>query len=421
MPFKHKLDKLLYFAFIFFSLFGPKMGYIDTSIVAQITAIFLLKNNIRVLIPRIYVVSVLLIILYVIYVQLVYILCSSSDTYVLLRTYRALISFVLIGLVIINVPECTLTTLRYVYASLLIHACILISQIFIPGTKYFWALIYNYYKPMLSLRAFGLTGGYDGAGILCISGLLLSIVIYLNSSNEKFHYLSMLVFYVASIFTGRTGMLISSSIIIVFSIKFIITPGIMNRILHFLLITIIIFSWFIYVYPIIYSTSIASILPYSIPTNERYYSIFNAFGISYYGSSINSLTSSMWLFPEDLILLFFGASFDPDFSDIGFVKLIYISGILGALLLCNFYFGLFRNVYNMRKALISYSNFDLHSYNIISILAFYFYSLYFVMIMYNFKSFYFLSRGFTELIYIIYFTTISYFTSRKRSRLSHSI
>ena len=189
------------YIYIFFILFGPKVGsYIDTSILANLCVFFLFTKK------RAYRFSIdsrvtqllqglVILIVYSVFISLIN---SHIDIVFYGRMVRTICS--ICGLwVFIKESGCSKARLEEVLTNILIiHALfIIISAVFYTDMqeKLRWFTAYD--KHVRQYRSTGLMAGFDMAGLLCNIGILLVLI------NEKFNIVKYMIFSLAVMFTSR--------------------------------------------------------------------------------------------------------------------------------------------------------------------------------------------------------------------------
>jgi hypothetical protein len=308
---------------------------------------------------------------------LVYIFTDGSDIYPMARTLRAFISTVIGSALIFTL----IRRFNYSEKELLLCICLVLSinaaavflQILVPETQQLFSRIWGFDKKFLSFRAFGLTAGYDTAGYLNVIGLVTAVLLKIKTSNSKYNYL-MVVFFLSTLLTSRSSvalLLFTSITILLYSIyKF----NLKKRYLFVPFILIFIVVRYL-VIPIFMSTlgggsNLNNTLLLEIATN-------------YSSSDIEETYSALWYFPEGLNLLI-GVGQNIA-SDVGYVILIWMSGLVMLFLALFFYVIPILYVYFQRRSII-------HSY-VYLLLTF----VTFVILIGNLKNLYFFTRSYHEL------------------------
>lgn len=391
--------KILVYVISFFLIFGPKFGPIDTSSLASISLLVLcsLKKEIKV---NSFLVSFSLILSFlIIYSVFLVIIFKTNDNYVYLRNIRALINTVSIGLFFYNFKVDTKFSYNLLINLLSINSLVIIIQIVFVNIQYTLAPIYNFDKKFVALRAFGLTAGFDSAGYLCILGLvfILSKILHM----KKIDYRDILFFYlfsVAGCFTGRSVMFIMILCVISLNIYLIFNKK--SKLRFFALTNFIVGGILVYkfILPIIITT-----LPFLKDQNLITLSLTETEDFKYsYSSGTGELLTEMWFLPKHTLSAFFGTGIDPYDSDVGYIKIIFMIGFLGLMIIFFYYISMLYKTFIL-KSKDSYTKILL-----LSLKA----SILFLFI-FNLKTLYFFSRSFHEIINIAFFSVLSSVLSEK--------
>ena len=328
---------------------------------------------------------------------------GTEDTQPVLRHFRALISTILLGLVFYNLSiNNILSSIRLVnilIAVLLINAIIIIMSIPIPEIKSYLAELYGFNKKFVELRSFGLTAGYDTAGYLCIIGAILSAFkVYYKAS--LWNSLIIIVFIVATFFTSRSSMILAVFLTIGICAVFILKGRGILKIISVGYIIAGIYISIYYVLPLVLSTFAWGTLQVS---NNDYTSNFAATNLSLW-------YETMWILPDNPVSVLFGAGEVVKTSDLGYVSLIFMIGVVGLAWVISIYMYIFFIARALhRSEQYEYLKTDVGR----NILLWSLMSIILLMYVINFKNLYFLTRGYHELIIILFFFVLG--LSRKVS------
>lgn len=118
---------------------------------------------------------------------------------------------------------------------------------------------------------------------------------------------------------------------------------------------------------------------------------------SYGASSSDILFDDMLFLPENKFSTFFGLAKDPLNSDIGYVKIIFMEGIIGLSLILYTYYYIFKKI----KRHMRYIDFDKN--NDFKILYYFFCTLIVLLLIYNCKLLLLYGRGFHDFFIIVAF------------------
>jgi len=389
-----------FYLMITLALFGPKIGWMDTSVLAGFIGIFGVPSFIKTGSLRIsksilwFFVLMVIILFYSLYICLI----SNSNFYSFFRSARATISLALLGVVIYNYRLKLSNMIDLILIVLLLNAIAIFSQIFFPETKLYFAELYQFNKHFVSLRSFGLTAGYDTAGFFCIMGFILSALLALDKRKKLKYILFCAIFCFATFFTSRSSMILISIFAFVFYIWFLLKGNYTLRIFSIIMLCFFAIIFYYYVFPLLKTTII-------------FFNFIRSTGIKppdlyVHSFAITNLTewrTSFFILPHNFSELFFGTGIDPA-SDIGYVKLLFMVGIIGTCLILTFYFLLLLSLYFNLK---NHSLFGLFNRDglILTNALFIIIPMQFI---FNIKNLYFLTRGYFELIIILFILWLVY-------------
>lgn len=386
------------FTLVFISVFGPKFGLIDTAVLGYCFIGFIFLSTIkRIKYPKEYVVLCMLALLLLVYSIIVALFTNSYDLYPVLRNFRAFIALAILGLTFYNIRMPILKVVNITTMVLLIHSVSILIQMKFPVLKTYLVPIVDYDKELLPLRAFGLVGDYDGSGFLCVIGAILSLVLFRCTGFVKYIVFSF-IFFFSIIFVSRMNMALMS-IVMIYSIRSWFTKRKINLITRFVISSLLIVSGYVFinlVYPILYYT-IPIINQYFISTNIK----TQNYSISYGSGSQTYLLDTMWKIPESILGFIFGTGALPVGSDIGYVKTLFMVGIVGSLMLILFYSYIFNAI---KKKLKLINKYRLNIYNhYIQNISKGFIVIISLIFLVNIKALFLFSRTFHELIIILFF------------------
>ena len=106
----------------------------------------------------------------------------------------------------------------------------------------------------------------------------------------------------------------------------------------------------------------------------------------------------MFIIPDDTLSLFLGDGSNPFYVDIGYIKIIFMHGLVGLILIISFYFGLYSTVRLTDR--VVFNNLFLW--------------IIFLTFMFNFKNLFLFSRGIFEITIMFYFTILNYKNENKK-------
>lgn len=387
------------FLLVFFAIFGFKVGgFIDLSTIAGLFAIvwlLLSVEKIYVSIEYVFVVSLTAGIL--VYSIVVLLLNGGDDIQIVLRGGRALLATVFFGAVFYNIALTNIVNINelsdIILLVLLAGALVIFLQILFPELKSYLGNLYDFNKNFVTLRAFGLTTGYDTAGYLCVYGGVLSAArAFFNVG--RFNIIAFTIFQGAVFFTSRSSMALmmffsfglffvfilrGSLSLKIFVVGYLVVGGVVlyKYVLPLFLATFLIFEGF------------QSFSPDNTVNHAENFST----------TSIESWQRNMWVLPDRLGSLVFGNGLDESKSDLGYVKLIFMLGLLGLLSIISCYLYVLYISNRLRRYIYNYP-LILNAYKPLAILLLVMIILQFLI---NVKNMYFFTRGYHELIIIVFF------------------
>lgn len=389
--------RILFTLVVFFSLFGPKFGVIDVSVLVGLFAVTLLTSKRNIKFPHVGIVLVFLVGVTVAYSAAVFIFARSPNEYVVLRGLRALCNTMFLGAFIYNFPLPTARKINTVITVLLINALAVVLQALVPETQTLFAQLYGFDKSIRGLRGFGLTAGYDTAGFLCVMGVVLTSLVTMHSKRAK-NLLKVCVFAIAAIFTSRSTMAVLSVTLVTFGGIFIMKYKGYRRLNGIVYITAVGIASLLYFIPLFTSSfAVGEVGPGNLNSS---YADFFAY------TDLAAWAGHSWTLPNTAWDMFFGSTTAPN-SDVGFVRVIYMIGIVGLLLIASVY-GLMW-VVSLKMLAVSkqgmYRNGiqDLSSHRTLTLAVLLLVPL---QVVFNIKNLYFLTRSFYELLVILFFTEL---------------
>jgi hypothetical protein len=374
-----KGEIFLFYFVLTILLFGPIFGLIDTSFFGSIIGLSLLMvakkdfsfSFIKCIIPHYFIVLLLLL-----YSLLIYLLYQESSFYII-KFFKSSIIAITIPLFIYNYPLNYLYKLKILRNVLILNALVIFIQILLPTSQPLFASIYLFNKRFSSIRSFGLTTGFDSAGFYSIIGMLISFHL-LQKNKRKVDIFLILLFITSVLLTSRTSMIIGIALFTLYQFKIIL--GAEKRIKIPFIITLIPQSFiFVLIFKIVYTTIILKDVSYVFNIN-----LSQQFALT----SLDDIANSHFFLPEKPIDTIFGMGMNPK-ADNGYVKTIFFIGVLGL--------GLFATTYLYLPFYLLSRN-DKKNNNITKL----FLLIILLQFVFNFKNLYFFSRGFYDIVLILF-------------------
>ncbi len=385
---------LLFFTFFFSSvIFGPKiLSLFDLQLVVSFLAFFFLLNEnqfkiYKRLVP-------LFFILFSIFVFSIFttIFNGSSDFYFLNRSFRSLLSFIFVTTFLYQTVISGLLSFeifkKALIFSLTLNSLSILIQAFYPTSQSFFANITLYDKSFYPFKGFGLTAGFDTAGLISSFTAIISFFFYFNK-REIFYIFLFSINFFATFFTSRTPMIF---LFVVFFILVFQLPKFGIKLSHILIfVFFIIISGLLILVPLLSQTlnleffsNYSDLLIYFTFLSPVYFASF-----AKYQDPLATI-SEEFVFPKG-VNLFLGTA-GPSLGDPGYVHAFWLGGYVYFFLIFLFYYFIF--LYFIRYKILlknSYVNkeFSLLLYLLLS-----------MMFLFNFKHFFFFTRGFHDILTI---------------------
>jgi len=399
--------EIYFFFIVFFALFGPKFGYIDTSVIAGFLGLPVILLYKKTPIPKQWFSLWVIIAITFCYSIIINYTSNFLCNYLVLRQARVLVAATLLPIVIYLFPLRPKDKLIIVISVLFLNSVTILTQILFPQLQLYMAPIYQFNKSIRHIRAFGLTAGYDSAGYLSVMGFILaSLSIIFCKKKIKYFFIS-LIFAFSVFFTSRTSMALAIVFISFFSFFFIFFKRKKLRFMGILFIFISVF-FIIYFFGIVYDTfdiSLTKSFIFMPKTNMEYTSSFAR-------TNLNEWRSHTIVFPDNEYLLLFGAGINPP-SDMGYVKIIYMIGLFGLFLVIIGHLYILISAHNIFKREIKLVKLSKPPYIYLFENGFnitYWSLMIFVplQLIINLKNLYFYTRGYYELLIILFFILYSF-------------
>lgn len=274
---------------------------------------------------------------------------NSSDYFETLRFLRATTTYCAIGMFIYRWNVGAVETRKMLEKILFIHAICIIAGVVYPEFKQMTQFISGFEKAFSSIRSTGLTSSYEGAGFLCIVGLLLNIPHIMLRKKKMMNYRSF-IYVVAIMFTSRTSITVLALVIIIiflYSIKLGGIKGILN-IIKYVFPILCISALFI-----IITTNFGSSLRDSVynkyPMLRNTYEIVNS-SYTDYGVHTSVIERNISIDENlGLLNLTFGSGYRVADKDPGYIKTLYSIGFIGILMQITIYITSIKNLAKVSK------------------------------------------------------------------------
>ena len=336
---------------IFILIFGPKFGFFDTRLLLLPLLVFFDFQSNKIIVP------ILFLILYFFLKEIL--LYQSIDLTESLRLFKLLYVLLLIT-VFSKFFDYTLKDLAVI---LIVHVFFVIIMNEFQFIRDLFHDIYGFSKSDKQFRSSGLTLGYDISGFIAI----ISFIIWRNIKIRSLYRYIILISIITSVFlTSRVSLLVLFILLLYYSRNIIINNKLISGVLF--LFVLLLFKDFIFD---IYS-QLTVLLGFVSSDLESYggYAIY----------SLESLFDQIFTWPTNLEDWVFG--YKDEKVDSGYSMIIMKYGLVGFLIILNFY----RKLSKMVKI----------NKNI-------FLTIILLMFVLNIKNEYFLTRGITEILFLLAF------------------
>jgi hypothetical protein len=401
------MKSFIIYLVLFLSFFGPKIGVVDFMVVGGLLGLLIVYKS-KLEMPKELLVLLSILVVYTAYSTFVFLLTYSTDDYILKRCYRILVTTTLLGLIFSNTRFPTGRLINIIIILLLINAGTVIVQIFVPASKKYFVDLYEITKDN-PLRASGLSSGYEGAGLLNVMGSILAgLVLYYDSSKARY-FVALMVFTVGALFTARTTMVLSILIAFLVSCTVIYKGKGFGRLVASCGFGFVAVVFLIFVYPLLVSTiNQFENLP-EAPAVIASTVLGDEIGESYTSATVGEL-QSMWNVTMETTNFFFGYGSSPSHIDVGYIKVVYMTGLTGLFMVLSAY------IYILWKLKRVYPKSDhgcdphggkSEKIGILSLAM-----MIVIVFILDLKNLYFFSRSISELIIVMFFSLLNEFKGK---------
>lgn len=371
---KHKQFSILHCIVVYFLVFFNAFSLpLSVSIGGNLIAIFISLFNTRRTCNKIVKHSIFKNLAFLIFYT--FIVCIANDnfsTYTLGKPLRLLFFCLMFNWVSRRVSLYSYKELiTGVVCAFLTHLACVYLQFFIPATKLiFYSFLRTEDRIDITedpLRAFGLDASFDGSGLdLCVLLTILWLV-FRRTNNMNIFFLSFFTL-VGCFMVGRTAMVLGMILFVLMILSLVKS----HKIYFFLTIIIsIIGVCYIYDIAMVYINS-------------------NDVSQSYSMYTVQWLTSDRMLFlPNSIFGTLLGTGLSPKDSDIGYIKIIHMIGIIGLFFVMKFYMNMILQVKKFSKY-----NRDITLFMMIFA---------FLLMAYNYKLLLLYSRGINDVFILFVF------------------
>lgn len=381
------------YIYLFFLLYGPKLfGYIDTSIIANIIALyFLTKFNLKLnSFVNILALWIVFIILCYMGVAVYY---ESFDFVFVGRLIRSLCTVLcLYGFCLHFNNYCLEKRIDWIVNVIMVHAIIVIisATIFVDLQEYLRPLN-DFGIRARKFRSTGLMAGYDISGLICNIGVALVLI------KKDFNIIKFFVFICATLLTSRFSII---SLFFILSTYIILMKWNIS-IFKFIIIALpLILAGFIGVVMLALTTS--NILSESLLSSKSFSSDFlYTLKWTYAQTDLNQTYEKYYVFPDTFLTLLFGLGHYGG-TDPGYFRVINCVGVVGLTSIILWHVFLIYNFFSSRSSNIIISKLQ-------KFIGIVFVS---VLLFLNLKNSYFFTGTFFEIMLYVMFNYM--FESNKK-------
>lgn len=258
---------------------------------------------------------------------------QAAELFVVLRYARLAFSVAALALLVGVMPGGERLIVRTITFGLRLHAGAIYLQMLVPEIRGPMAKLLGLEadRAFYPWRAFGLSGSYDAAGFLIAVGMLFALNGMLRDRRPRF-LVESLLFWGAGVLTGRTFWIVGTFLL---AVTILITAFRGHGFSRFLIIgaAMGVGTWLaIRVGPIL----LLSLFPESFGGSVEVQLAMKAAG--YYSGTADVLRSSI-RYPSGASF-FLGAASNAAWTDFGYLKIIFMNGIVGLGLLFGLHFWL---------------------------------------------------------------------------------
>ena len=327
------------FLFTLSFLFGPKIAFVDLSILMPISILLLLgKTSLALKYSKKILLAAGLIALLLVYQAIIQVLYQVNELEPLLRLIRAALVCVVAAMVVGESSFSSKQLINALFYSLLFHAILIDIAAMIDPLNELLSIVSgnDRWKP---LRSSGLLAGFDIAGLLCIIGaLMLALKIFDCKSNLAL-YFYFFIFALAGFFTSRVSIALFSILIVLATFIKLFKSNLNVYLKYFIFSAIFTFFSYItyyYLLPIIEVTFSLGLIDVS---DELLFQIISRHAVQ---TDSQFLWSDMFFLPGTISGILFGIGVDALNSDVGYIKDIFRYGLLGTIFSYIVYYYLYK-------------------------------------------------------------------------------
>lgn len=317
-------------------------------------------------------------------------LSFEPEEQVLMKYLRTFISTVVLVIAASGLKISANSFLRILSFVFLLHIIAIVIQMIFPPASWIMAPLFNFDRDIdiiqsMQLRKMGLSGGFDAAAMLLISGILLYFY--------QFFYKQKILYFVFSVlgmamtlFVSRTGMLMAAGCMVYFAIisirskKMVRKMGILMTVLFGIVVVNLILPFLIETNGLIFDMEIHSDADVSFFTQD--YSAGNS-------SAEHLMGDHLFIIEKLNPLQFLLGAGNSSKSDIGYVQMLFQIGLLGVFLIIILHVSMFKGLWKFKPEDSSQS--ALKSFCLAYIV---------VLFLFNYKVLLLYSRGFYDFLLI---------------------
>ena len=313
---------------------------------------------------------------------------NINDPYFLLRTTRSFFSEILIFILFYSITKrgwiSHKTVVDLITIVFLIGAFVVYIQAFFPQTQSIFAGLWGFDKRFLYFRAFGMSAGYDTTGYL-LSWAAAFLMLYWFRFRYTSSFLAFLFVAGAVMFTSRTSMVL---LIALCGLSVLLSKSYYKffSFANIILISTGVFFVYFFIYPVIAA---------SIFNNDGGAIIFGGVVNERFATTdILKTVTHHYVVPDTLYGNLFGLGYSPKVDPGYFITIFKGGGLLLGTFLFFYVFSLFY-VYKSYKNIKHYAV-SVSQRQWIEIWMAAIFLMLVVIVIGNFKNFYFFTRGFHE-------------------------
>lgn len=304
-----------------FLIFGPKIGFLDTSIIIPLLLINFLKN---IKVNK----SIFLYIYYVIFLVVIQILSflinQNFDFEVIGRLIRVILVIFILSIVVEKSYIINVEIIYVIFYLILIHSIfIILCSLYKPLNEI--SILISGIEYIRPYRSAGVLSGFDIAGLISIVGIILLGFEIVRINNKFIEISSVIIILASTYFTSRVTILFA--LVVLIKYVSIILKYRLNFIQKFIYILIFLLTLIYFTYEAYIIFEVTLNLGLMDISNDQAESILQRSAAV--SGDADILWTHMFFLPENTSGFILGEGVNQTLSDVGYVNEIYRYGLIG--------------------------------------------------------------------------------------------